>query len=618
MPAKLTTDKFIEKAVAKHGDLYNYSVVDYIGSKKKVNIICNIHGVFSQTASDHISGCGCPLCDSTLKMSTINFIEKSIVVHVDKYDYSFVEYGSNNYVPVRIICNIHGEFKQRPWAHLRGQGCPDCSNNKLMSCDEFIKKVSEIHDNKYDYSLVDYKGRRKPISIICKKHGIFEQEARVHLDGYGCKRCKNSKLESYLESLLLSIGEPFTIGKRFNDCRKKYPLPFDFYLPLRNCLVECDGIQHREPVEYFGGEERLLTQIESDKIKSDWAYEHGIDLFRLDNFLDCDNFISGLENSKIVFDKKLIKDLSIDRTKKSNNLSIENYFTPSDFNWYNRGVLNSEIFDFIDSFNINYETDKKIGDSVLDFYMGNVAIYIVDNFSDCEINRDKKWLVRLKDSLENINCNLIVIYPEQWISKCDITKSRIINALGLCKNKIGARKCSIVEVFDNKLVYDFLDNNHIQGRINSSIKLALIYNNEIVSMMTFGKVRRNMGNRGDGWELLRFCNRLEYNINGSASKLYNYFITKYKPISIISYADRCWSNSENNVYKLLGMSYKGKTEPSYSYLVGDKKCDRFKYRKDILVGFGYDGEKWTERSICGSNKIFRIYNAGNLKFEYLL
>lgn len=611
MPAKLTREKYIEKAISVHGERYGYSQLEYLGSKKKVIIICEEHGEFLQTASDHISGCGCPKCDNTLKLGSNKFIERSIELHGERYDYSLVEYGSNNYEPVVIICKEHGEFSQRPWAHLRGQGCPNCSNNKIMSTKEFIKKSNDIHNNIYDYSLVEYKGRRKDVSIICKEHGIFWQEARVHLDGFGCKRCKSSKLENYLSTLFKSVNEPFIVDKKFDDCRRKQPLPFDFYLPLRNMLIECDGIQHHKPIEYFGGEDRFIYQKENDNIKDEWTSINGIKLIRLNSIKECDNFVNTIKSTHIEYDKSMIKDLSIGRKVKT---KVDDLVS-TDFNWYNGVNIRNEIFNFITDCKIEFESDVVIDDMILDYYMGNTAIYVVDNFRDCEINRGKRWLVNLKDSLEKINCNLIVIYPEQWINKSNIVKSRIKNTFGLYDNKIGARKCKIVEINDNKLVYKFLDDNHIQGKINASVKLGLEYGGELVSIMTFGRVRRNLGAKGSGWELLRFCNKSGYVISGAASRLFNYFLKKYKPESIISYADRCWSKEDSNVYLKLGMEYKGKTEPSYCYLSGKEKFDRFKFRKDVLVNYGYDVNQWTERSICGSNGIFRIYDAGCLKFQ---
>jgi hypothetical protein len=298
MPSKLTNKEFIEKSLLKHGNRWDYSKTIYNGSKNKIVIICREHGDFIQTASDHLSGCGCPKCDPTKRLTEEEFIKKSLLVHGERWNYSKVVYGRNNYDLVEIICNRHGSFTQRPWAHLRGQGCPKCVNNKIMKTEEFIKRSKEKHGNRWDYSISEYSGRRKDVSIICKDHGLFKQEARVHLEGFGCKMCNGSRLENYLLKKLKDIKEPFQINKKFKDCKNKKPLPFDFYLPVRNILIECDGIQHKKPIEYFGGEERLKYQVNNDKIKTNWAKENNIELVRLCSNLEIDDFIRFNKNEK--------------------------------------------------------------------------------------------------------------------------------------------------------------------------------------------------------------------------------------------------------------------------------------------------------------------------------
>jgi hypothetical protein len=608
MPSKLTTVEFIQKSILKHGQKWNYSKVNYTGSRDKIVIICKEHGEFLQTASDHLSGCGCPGCDPTKRLTEEDFIQKSKIKHGEKYDYSKVRYGKNNYDLVEIICEEHGSFLQRPWAHLRGQGCPKCSNNTLMTNLEFIEKSKGVHDDKFDYSLTDYSGRRKDVTIICKKHGAFKQMARLHLDGWGCKKCKSSRLEDYLSSKLLGITEPFERDKKFIDCRNKKPLPFDFYLPLRNILIECDGIQHRESIEHFGGEERLEYQKNNDEIKTNWCKSRRIHLIRLNCNSEIDEFIQKIQNQEIKFNKSVLKDITSDRiiTIKEEG----DYLTKTDFNWYRNLDIKFQIDSFIESLEVDYTTEQA------NWMIDNNHILLIDNFRDCEINRDKNWLSNLKDDLEKSHNNLIAIYPEEWVFKTDIVRSRIRNILQINEFKIGSRECNII-IPDNKSVFKFLEDNHIQGKINASVKIALTYKGEIVSLMTFGKLRKNLGQKSkeDSYELLRFCNKKNCTVMGSANKLMNYFKKVYKPKYVLSYADRCWTSIDKNIYQKLGFNLVSKTPPSYSYLVGDKKYDRYRYRKDKLIEFGYDKDKWTERSICSSNLIFKIFDAGCLKYE---
>lgn len=133
MPSKSNTEEFIKKAKLKHGDKYSYDKVNYDGKDKPVIITCPKHGDFKQTPHEHLSGCGCQKCWSerraTPKIPKEKFIELANEKHNNKYDYSKIEYKGVEY-PITIICPIHGEFQQMPQNHLKGQGCPKCGNLK--------------------------------------------------------------------------------------------------------------------------------------------------------------------------------------------------------------------------------------------------------------------------------------------------------------------------------------------------------------------------------------------------------------------------------------------------------------------------------------------------------
>ena len=293
MPKKMTLEEFIEKGISIHKNKYNYSKSVYFNRDTGLIIICNKHGEFIQKPRVHIQDrCGCPKCDPTSILGNEKFIEKSIVKHGDKYDYSKVEYTKNN-EKVKIICKEHGEFEQQAAAHLKGQGCPSCyTGNKKSNTKEFIEKSTLLHNGLYDYSLVEYKTKREKVKIICLDHGVFQQKASVHLSGHGCPICRNSKLEKYLRSKLVELNITFEQNKRYDDCRNYLPLPFDFYLTDMNILIECDGIQHREAIEHFGGEERLKYQKLNDSIKDEYCIKNSIKLIRVTNFSEIDKFFS--------------------------------------------------------------------------------------------------------------------------------------------------------------------------------------------------------------------------------------------------------------------------------------------------------------------------------------
>ena len=118
------------KARVIHGNKYDYSLVDYVNAKTKIKILCPIHGVFEQVPNYHLSKCGCALCgvDKIIKKnkgSESDFINKANLVHNNKYDYSKINY-INAHTKIGIICPEHGEFTQRPNNHLNGNGCSIC------------------------------------------------------------------------------------------------------------------------------------------------------------------------------------------------------------------------------------------------------------------------------------------------------------------------------------------------------------------------------------------------------------------------------------------------------------------------------------------------------------
>ena len=208
---RYNTETFIQKARAIHGDKYDYSLVAYINARTKIKVICPIHGIFEVRPLRHLNGQNCPLCVKQNSFSTREeFIEKAKKIHGNKYDYSFVIYISSR-TKVKIICPIHGIFEQIPNSHLLGKGCIKCSKKYTLTKDEFIVKSKEIHNNKYDYSLVnEYKTTKEKVSIICPTHGIFEQSVSAHLQGQGCPKCNPSNkltTEEFIRKAKLIHGD---------------------------------------------------------------------------------------------------------------------------------------------------------------------------------------------------------------------------------------------------------------------------------------------------------------------------------------------------------------------------------------------------------------------------
>jgi hypothetical protein len=252
----------------------------------------------------------------------------------------------------------------------------------------------------------------------------------------------------------------------------------------------------------------------------------------------------------------------------------------------------------------------------LDIYIPshNLAVEYNGLYWHSELYKSNDYHLNKTKLCEDKGVRLIHIFEDEWIFKQDIVKSRINNILGVNDVKIYARKCEIreVSVAEARL---FLDTNHIQGFAKSKVKLGLYFNDELVSLMTFGHGRVLMGGKVDEWELVRFANRLNTSVVGGASRLLKHFIKTYQPKNIISYADKRWSQGE--LYKVLGFDHIHDSKPNYWYIINNTREYRFKYRKSELIKNGCSSEL-SERQIMSDNKRYRIYDCGNMRFQMAL
>jgi very-short-patch-repair endonuclease len=230
-----------------------------------------------------------------------------------------------------------------------------------------------------------------------------------------------------------------------------------------------------------------------------------------------------------------------------------------------------------------------------------------------ELTKDKNYHKMKTDLCEEKGVQLIHVWEDDWEYKQDIVKSIILNRLERIETKIFAKETEIREITDNNLIKKFLNINHLQGFVKSKIKIGLFHNNDLVSLMTFGKTRKNTISTDNEYEMLRFCNKLNTNIIDSESKLFDYFIKKYNPNKILSHVNRSYSNYI--FYEELGFKLSYITKPNYYYIIRRKRINHFEFRKNILIKQGFDKNK-SEHQIMLNRKIYRIYDAGNYEFVY--
>ena len=284
--------------------------------------------------------------------------------------------------------------------------------------------------------------------------------------------------------------------------------------------------------------------------------------------------------------------------------------------------LEKQVVDFILSFGkqVIQNTTEIIKPKELDIYIpeDNLAIEFNGLYWHSELFKDGLYHLNKLNACNNLNLDLINIFEDEWIYKKDIIKSMISNKLNKTKNRVYARKCKI-ESIDNNIYKNFININHIQGYVPSKFKYGLFYNGDLVSVISFSGYRKNLGGsvKEGEFELLRFCNKLNYSVIGGFSKLFQYFLKKIKPIKIITYADRRYSNG--NLYIKNNFRFISYSKPNYYYLDLNKniRLNRFNYRKDILVKQGFDSTK-TEKEIMFEREFYRIYDCGCIKFEFIL
>jgi very-short-patch-repair endonuclease/protein-arginine kinase activator protein McsA len=290
--------EFETKARAVHGSKYDYSKVKYKNAHTLIDIICDIHEVFTIRPYAHLQGSGCMKCGnlSTAKKKTTspeNYIQKAKKKHKEKYDYTKTKYVKSCEF-VLITCPEHGDFSIRAGNHLNGQGCPECGEIKRADSrrdtkEDFVEKANKVHNNRYDYTLTVYKGAHVQVITTCPGCGPFKQKPSDHIGSKsGCPLCVdqlNSRGVKRIESFLLEQNYKFIREKTFPSLKStktgNKSFRFDFYLQEHDILIEFDGMQHFKSIAKWGGEKTYQALRENDALKNEWAQVHGYKLIRI-------------------------------------------------------------------------------------------------------------------------------------------------------------------------------------------------------------------------------------------------------------------------------------------------------------------------------------------------
>lgn len=349
---KLTQEDYIEKCKEIHNNKYDYSLVEYKNSRKRIKIICSEHGIFEQLSKAHKEGQGCPKCSAiNYKLTKLEFINKCNldkydykyldeiikirkiirvvdkhteliyqqyaqhhlnglsptkieseslinrlkIIHNNKYDYFIKNETVRNTEKIKLIDNISkDEFLYRVDRHLQGM-----SPNKV-TVNRFKIKSAEIHNNKYDYSLIrEIKGNNDKVKIVCREHGIFEQRVSNHMNlKDGCPKC--SKYDKWVKEELISEF------KRIHFDKYNYSL-VDFKSVSEKIKIICP--KHGEFLQNINkhlsgqgckfckslskGEDYIKIYLDENKIK--YIRQHGFDTCKYINRLNFDFYLPDYE-----------------------------------------------------------------------------------------------------------------------------------------------------------------------------------------------------------------------------------------------------------------------------------------------------------------------------------
>lgn len=276
---RYTTEYFIERARDIHKDQYCYDNVIYNGVYTKVEIICKSHGLFLQSPKKHLIGQGCKKCNVS-KKNNLSFVEKANNKHNSFYNYSLIKSEPKSRDEIDIICPLHGIFSQVVKNHLAGSGCSSCgitknSMKRLKTTSEFINDAKIIHGDLYDYSLVDYYSSFVNVDILCKEHGLYKQKPSDHLSGCGCPSCTKSGYKSNQRGFLYIQhinNEIYKVGiTNFPETRIEQIKSKCYYTPKYIKLFSSPDGKLISDIERVILKEVKCGVIEKDKMKDGYT-----------------------------------------------------------------------------------------------------------------------------------------------------------------------------------------------------------------------------------------------------------------------------------------------------------------------------------------------------------
>ncbi len=495
----------------------------------------------------------------------------------------------------------------------------DCSANFIANDENRLKKIRETKLERYGNET--FTNMEKSKKTCMERYGVDNISK--------CKEIKNKIKQTNLEKFGVENASSSQIvkDKRENTLIKRYGHSNPFQIEeIKNKIK----IKYKEKfgVEYPTQIEEVRKKIQDivRKNKYNELYNYSKYTDKVEFLFKESEYQGASSDFKYKVKCKLCGNIFEDHFDGSNHprclICYPNITTGSqsekDILCYIKSILDGDV-------EIISKDRSVLGNRELDIYIPSLKIAFEYNglywHSKLGGKKDKNYHLDKINRCNKKNIRLIQIFEDEWVNKSGIIKSKISHILNVNKiNKVYARKCKI-DIIPSKLATEFLNFNHIQGSYdNSQINLGLFFEGNLVSVMTFGKLRLSLGNRKSKegeYEMLRYATSNNRIIVGGCGKLLSYFNKIYKPTKIVSYADKRWS--DGNLYKKLGFFLSKITSPNYYYFKPGYaiRYHRFCFRKNVLKDklelFDPRLTEWQNMQLNGYD---RIWDCGNLKYEY--
>ena len=511
--------------------------------------------------------------------------------------------------------------------------CKICSR-EFKNVGSLSRHLSQKHNIKYYDYMINYLNIIHPLCIVCNEKKVRYHKTRFsEYCSFECSVIANSNNELINQKRSTTLKEfnknnpsiRENVGKRLKEL---YAGDSELKQRVSDSLKKAWEKRNKEERKFWVRglnkqetiEKRNITirniYSNNDKLKERISNSVKIAYKNMDDAIK--EIIFNSVNNQEVY-KKRANTLK----KKWENLTYEEKgklldsmkcgYVSKDEEELNNFIKNELNIDTIQSY-------RKLG-TELDIFIPqqNIAIEYNGLFWHSELNgKNRNYHLEKTKICEQNNIQLIHIFEDEWKNKKDIVKSKLSYLLNKSINneKIYARKCNIKEI--KKESIDFLNKNHIQGSDNSTIRLGLYYGSELlVAVMTFNTARAiyyNKQKQNNVYELVRYATDINYNVIGGAGKLLKYFTKKYNPSEIYSYADKRYTNRNNNLYLNLGFSFKSESKPNYFYIEKyRKRLHRFNFTKYKLIKMGNDANL-TEWEIMQQLGYDRIWDCGAFKY----